>query len=337
MILIVMHHYALHGGLLDASNIYINKTIGSIVFLGGKIGVNIFVLITGYFLIESKFKIKKVLMLITQVLIYTIIFFFIYSIFKGIPDFEILKKSFFPITFGTYWFITAYIGLYILSPFINYFIKCVEKNKFSILIGILIYLFSIIGFISPASRYMGNLQWFILLYLIGAYIKLYQSQKLCKKKIVTLCVAGYALLIIIAIATRFLEQYNEMFFTLFKKIVSMNSILILLESILIFLVFINMKMSNNNVINILGKSSIGVYLLHENIFSDIMWKKIFMVEYFYSINPFLLIFHIITSVTVIYLIGTIIELVRINYFEKVIFKNIINEKWFNKIDNAMNS
>lgn len=48
------------------------KYIGRICLIGGKLAVNLFVLISGYFLIESEFKFKKVLKLIIQVYCYSI-------------------------------------------------------------------------------------------------------------------------------------------------------------------------------------------------------------------------------------------------------------------------
>ena len=67
MILIILHHYAYHGNLISIPNDNFNKYVAVFIIVGGKVGVNVFVLITGYFLINSKFKIKKVIQLILQV------------------------------------------------------------------------------------------------------------------------------------------------------------------------------------------------------------------------------------------------------------------------------
>lgn len=48
----------------------------------------------------------------------------------------------FPISYGTYWFITVYIVLMLLSPFINKFLKNLSQSEFLwILIVGFIYLF----------------------------------------------------------------------------------------------------------------------------------------------------------------------------------------------------
>ena len=294
MILIILHHYSLHGGLIDVEGAGINKAIGAIILIGGKIGVNIFVLITGYFLIESKLKVKKILKLILQVLFYTISFFILDIILDGSIEFENIKKSFLPITFNTYWFITAYIGIYILSPFINKFVKSIKQEKLMVLIVVLLILFSLIGFVSSSSGYMGNLQWFLLMYLVGAYIRLYDFKKLSIKKIKWFSILGYALLILGACVSVILNQYNEIFFKIFRKVLSMNCIIIFIESILLFLAFRNIEIKENKIINLFGKYSFGVYLFHDNfIFKSFLWKNILKVEFFYLAEPFLLIVHII--------------------------------------------
>ena len=61
MILILLHHFYDNNIILDYQNITIHQLIVQILSVGGKIGVNCFMLITGYFMIESKFKIKKLL------------------------------------------------------------------------------------------------------------------------------------------------------------------------------------------------------------------------------------------------------------------------------------
>ena len=77
MIFIVLHHYTYYGNLISASNNIINKYIAVFIIVLGKVGVNIFILITGYFQINQKFKFKKVIFLILQVYFYSIVLYII--------------------------------------------------------------------------------------------------------------------------------------------------------------------------------------------------------------------------------------------------------------------
>ncbi len=63
MILIVAHHFSVHGGFdFSSTSFSVNRLYIQFLAMGGKIGVDIFVIISGYFLITSnKINIAKVL------------------------------------------------------------------------------------------------------------------------------------------------------------------------------------------------------------------------------------------------------------------------------------
>ena len=63
MLLIVAHHFSVHSHLISDTpiiNVYLQRALAT----GGKVAVNLFVLISGYFMINSTFKFKKLLKLI---------------------------------------------------------------------------------------------------------------------------------------------------------------------------------------------------------------------------------------------------------------------------------
>lgn len=74
MILILAHHFSVHGGFnILKTSFTINRLWIQFLQFGGKIGVNIFVIISGYFLITSKgIKISKVLKLWLQLFFYSV-------------------------------------------------------------------------------------------------------------------------------------------------------------------------------------------------------------------------------------------------------------------------
>ena len=76
MLMIVFHHFAYHGAFnYDSTSISISYFWYSLIIMGGKIGVNIFILISAYFLIlSSGINFKKIFKIIGQVLFYSILF-----------------------------------------------------------------------------------------------------------------------------------------------------------------------------------------------------------------------------------------------------------------------
>ena len=95
--------------------------------------MNVFVLITGYFMIDGKFKIKKVINLVLQVFTYTFIFLIINCLLNNQVSLQQIIKSILPVMYSHYWFITTYIILYILSPYINKFVKSINKEELGVI------------------------------------------------------------------------------------------------------------------------------------------------------------------------------------------------------------
>lgn len=154
----------------------------------GKIGVLIFILISSYFMIESKFTLRKLLILVGEVYFYSFLFLAVGILFLSPENLTIpnIGASILPISHNGYWFITSYIILMLFSPFLNKFIKGISKNTLIkiILLSILLwYIFP--TFIPPMTSYpsqtvyIGNnfqyspLLIFFVIYLIGSYIRLY--------------------------------------------------------------------------------------------------------------------------------------------------------------------
>ena len=333
MIMIILHHYVYYGGVAYTYGAGINRYFGIVLLFIGKTGVNIFILITGYFLINSSFKIKKLFKLIFQVFFYSIFAIFIRKfIYKDVSMIDIINNCF-PMLNNVYWFFSIYIGIYILSPFINKFIKTIDKKKMEILIIILFFMLSVIPTFGFAKHFVGNLQIFILVYLIGAYFRLYGNSFITLKQIKLGIVSVIALLIVFIILAS-ASNTNLILYANFAK--DIYYILIFVLAIFIFLYFKELKIKQNKVINFFAKGSFAVYLIHDNPnLRNLIWKDILKASNFCYSNLGILILHMIFSVCMIYLIGCVIEIIRINLLEKTILKIKTLEKFENKVDTIM--
>lgn len=183
MVLIVAHHYAIHGFDRNLLDYNYNKYIIDFFIIGGKLGVNCFVLISAYFMIESKITLKKLMKLWTEIWSYSIVILIIFYIWL-VPDnfisFKVIIKNIFPVVYSQYWFMTNYIVLMILSPYLNKCIKMIDKDTHQSLILVLTIMWSIILTLFPKSDLgFSFLGWFIFLYIIACtfVFKLYASFK----------------------------------------------------------------------------------------------------------------------------------------------------------------
>lgn len=122
----------------------LNYLFAQLVGSSGEIGVNLFFLITGYFLINNpSFRISATIKLWIRTILYSILFSLIFFIFDHdlwtqISD---LKKDFFPVIFNRYWFISIYIGLMFISPVLSLGLDKIKKQgiEFILVVGCLIY------------------------------------------------------------------------------------------------------------------------------------------------------------------------------------------------------
>lgn len=318
MLFIVLHHCCVHSDFAFGESSSINRFIVQALSIGGKIGVDIFILITGYFMVYSKFSIKKLIKLVFEIWTYSIIIMLVEYILK-MGEISI-KASIFPITYELYWFATTYVLLYILSPFINKLIKNIDKDTFIKLLLLLILIQVIIPTFMNARLNFSNLTWFITLYLLGAYMRLYEIQALKNKKrnkiaLILCIIIILTSIIIINLFSQIIPRLKS--FALY--LAGMNKLPIVMISIILFYTFANKKLEYNKWINTVAASTFGVYLIHDNPFMrNMIWKELLNVRMLKE-SPYLIIYLIIATLLV-FTIATLIDQVRKNTIEKISFK-----------------
>ena len=202
MILIILHHYAVVG--MSNADILLTNHINSymidIASLGGKVGTVIFVLIGSYYMSDGNMNGKKIYSILIEVWFYSILlggFYFILS--QGITIKNIFAMVF-PVISYQYWFVTCYILLMFVSPFLNSGINNLSKDllKYIIIVGILIWvILPTIGIELIFNSYI----YFVLLYLIAAYTRKYIDLSNYKKHFV-FGITYYMMIIFSAIGLR---------------------------------------------------------------------------------------------------------------------------------------
>lgn len=340
MILIIIFHFSDWGGLMNISEPISNKLFGQFINIGGKLGVNIFVLISGYFLVNSKFKFKKLLKIIFEVWTYSVGISIICCILNiGDLSLKNILKSFAPISYNMYWFATTYIGMYLIFPIINKLINSIDKHKHKIILILLGIMLSIIPtFIIKSSPFNSNLSWFIYIYMIAAYIKKYGIKFMNNniKNLVIIISIVLFMFIISLICTVVGEKVKVLnkFANYFNV---MNSLPMLILSVYIFMFFKNINIKDNKIITIFARSSFAVYLIHINtILRVYLFNDIIKIQNFYKVNTLILILYVMLSTIAIYLICTIIDIIRIKIIEKPLFNIKKFDKYIDKVDEMMN-
>lgn len=346
MIFIISHHYVVHGNFeLAQYSLSYNKLFALFLIIGGKIGVNIFILISGYFLVSSEFKLQKLFKILLQVFFYSIISIVIFYGLNIKPfDIKIAIKSIFPTTYGLYWFASSYIILYLLTPFLNVFLKKLDKTNFLQLICLLIILWSVIPTFLGRGPGFSDLSWFITLYFIAAYIKLYPHKFLdnLRRNSVVSLVSYFTILLSVVILELIGQKYSAFlnYSTYFSQ---MNMLPVLVCSVTLFLLFNNIYIKQSKFLNKIAASTFGIYLIHDNfLIRQFIWNDIYSNKLFFESKFFYL--HAIIKISIIFIVCFIIESTRISIFDKSISnltnrieKNIFSSKYYIRFKSKLTS
>lgn len=338
MLMIITLHFNIHSNALlvlgePASSVQIFATILEAVAITG---VNVYVLISGYYLSFSKVKLSKVLLLILQVYFYTLLiscammFVGAYSV-KPEDKLDRALRYLFPISSEHYWFVTAYVIMYVLAPVMNAAVNTLKRKQLkAVIIGLLTW-FCFIKSIVPVKfgtdRMGYDFGWFICLYLIAAYIRKYNIVLFRDAKKSALVY----LISVVVIAAFSLVFYKINFdtgnFNYYAEVpCHYNFFFALTGALGLFSVFRFMRLKENllaDVIRIIAPYTLGVYLLHMHFEIADRWVE--WIEQIIGETPLddVLTFfiHLVVSVLIVFFAGIFVDWIRkyiFNFFGRVL-------------------
>ena len=277
MLMIIAYHYVIHGELEVVKNdSFFQKVFLEEFSMFGKIGVNLFVMLSGYFGLKKSFSIKKLVRLEIQILFFSWMGVFLGLFFQDNISLKDVVKMSLPTLFNQYWFMTAYIVLYLLSPWYNKALNSLTQKEYKVLLLMMTFIWGVIPCLilnCEGGMNFSQQIWMFVVYAYGAYFAKYksvsQTAELYKKLLffLSLLISSVILLELLSLKIPLFSGHA----TFFRW---SNTILAFPLSVLIFKSFSNMRF-NSIIINGLGGASLSVYLLHENpIVSIMLWNKL---------------------------------------------------------------
>ncbi len=328
--LIIVHHYSVHGGFgtFSANNLTSNAVIVQLLSMYGRMACSVFVLITGYFTItKEKFNYQKIISLLLDMTLYTTLSFVLlyYFGYRQLTK-ENLMGAILPLFKGGIWFVVYYIIFSLFIPYLNSILLSMKKEIYLKLLGTIYIIWSILPFfmhyITRGNWDFSNVDFFIVMYITGAYIKLHgdfdkriQFWSLSYGKLTIITFFAILLSVIIQdyIGLVFHDNYyikNATFFRLY------NNPIAVLFAIYAFLYAKNLRI-NSPVINQLALSVLGIYLIHDNQFiRSFIWGIIYPnVNYLNSSHLFL---HAIVKTVSVFALCLLIDQIRLKIIDKPI-------------------
>ena len=300
MLSIVAFHLSLHGGFdFSASAITANMLWYRFMSMGGGLGNCLFVMISGYFLINSSgFRVIKAFSLWARAFFFSVTIFCVFAAF-GLADFSrsSLLKAAMPMTTRQWWFVRTYLALYILHPFLNVFLLSMSRRCYQAFLGVAFLVFSVFDWELPTG---GGVLRFMYQYSVAAYVRLYCESVRGRKYIfigIFFIALNYARSIIFPEAGHFLANAKP---------------LTIAASVCLLIGFRSLNVSSR-VINKIASATLGVYLLHENQWmSKFLWRDVFRVSSFQDSGYFVP--YTVFAVITVYVLCTVAEFARSKVF-----------------------
>ena len=319
MLFIVAHHYVVNSLMMkdmSANPFALNSMFFYLFGAWGKTCINAFVMITGYFMCKSHITLKKFLKLLFEIVFYNVIIYSVF-IFTGYEKLNIwgIICALVPVRVIGSGFSGAFLIFYLCIPFLNILIKHLNEKMHLRLIGLLLFTYVILGTMPKFLVIMNYVSWFIVIYFIASYVRIYPKALFDKTKI-----WGFATILSLLISIVSVVLCLRFSFGYYYFIADSNKIFAVITAFCSFMFFKNIKVKKSKVINIIASASFGVLMIHANsdamrqwLWSDTLQNaKVFHTNFCY--------FHFFCSVFGIYIVCTCIDLIRIYLIEKPFFK-----------------
>lgn len=283
--------------------------------------INVFAMLTGYLYIErprEKFRYASLVNLLGVVFFYCLAL--LIAVRVAAPELVVgaraSLKALFPMVFGEYWYIIAYMPLFCVIPYINKPLNVLQKADFKRLILVLLFFFSILSL--PGIRDYFSINkgysplWLLVCYLIGAYIKRFGFSKKPRKIYLFLIFFANCLLVLgskylmRALSLRLLHNNS-----LEDIFVTYPSPFIVANAVLLFAIFYDLKIKSpflQKALYSLAGAAFSAYILHMNPLVYRLCKNCF--ASLAALHPLLLFGFCLAAPVAVYFVCYVIDIAR---------------------------
>ena len=331
---IVGLHIMGNGGVLKNTNIYsyqypVLLFAYSIFYLS----VNSFALLSGYLSIEkAKVKYQRIIELLAVIIFFILIETAIIYTFNinniRAEGYVTLLKGLFPFGVGYYWYITCYILLFFLIPYINKLTHNLTQKSYKKLITIGFILLCVLPNVFLQTDFFRidngySALWLIYCYLVGGYIKLYPPKRSMKQCVLRLVLS-------LVVMTVFNYVWRVVGVKVFGNsvrdswMISYTSPLNLYASVMVLIIFsrMNSKTRTTKIITSLSAASFAVYIFHDHyLFFNYILKDSF--ASIPSFNILVQVGIVLGGIIGVYTLGYLIDIIRVRLFKLVRLDKLI--------------
>lgn len=248
--------------------LHMNPYVYQALVITNLCGVNLFVMISGYFGIKGSLQsfIKLFGLIIFISAITLLIGSTVFNMHLSVA--RIVKTFIMPFSVQ-YWFLACYLGLYILAPVLNKGLSVLTLQELRRLVIVL-------TFVSVFSCWYGqnrigingySLFHFIYLYVLGFFIRTGIKKETKSHKWLLLAIVSISMNVTL---TFIFDYYYGTFDNRYwnENALSYNNPFVILASASIFIWFSKLNMRNSATVNALASGALGCYLLQDGFIRD---------------------------------------------------------------------
>jgi len=281
MFFIVAHHAVWNSGVTDVYDW--NALPARMQFLQlwsawGKTGINVFVLISAYFMCASSLTLRRFMKVFLEAKFYAVVCYVVllvggYEVVTGKRLFMLAFSLIRDVNVG---FTGTFLALYLLVPFLNSLVKALPRKSLLLLIGVLVVIYTGNATFFFHQEAYSELGWYVTLYFIGAYLRLYPLDWM-KSRWVT----GFGLLSSLFLACGAILAIDHSglwhYVTPYYFTNNCQCLLSLTIAVLAVLWFANIDIGHRPIVNTVASCTFGIFLIHTA--SDAMrtwlWRDLF--------------------------------------------------------------
>lgn len=234
--------------------------------------VNVFAMLTGYLYADRKtIRFSNLLKLLFTVAFYCAAILLVFmaimpQLFDGYRG--LYLYAIFPPFVGRYWYITCYVLLFMMIPYLNAMIRSLQEIHFRRLLLILFALLSVVStfgmndYFKLSDGY--SPYWLIFCYMVGAYIRLHKND--LPKSRIPRWVTILAVDLLLVIGMRYV--LGDALANTWFPILGYTSPFMVIEAAVLLLIFSKLTVQHRSMqkcIVSLSNGAFGVYIIHSHI------------------------------------------------------------------------
>ena len=203
------------------------------------------------------------------------------------------------------WYVTTYLIFITLLPFLKIMLQELERRQLEVLLFVLTMITVVFPYLLGIDSCVNTVSTFCYIYVLVYYIKKYNARLLQNSlRNLVLC--------LICISTMTILQFGYhrgIDLSFVRECVSLNSPLEILAALSLFGIFNNLGIKYNRVINLIGKHTFSIFIIHTiyPIRYKLLWIDIFKMNSYVAYDIFPI--YALGAIVLVFIVCLLIDMV----------------------------